>query len=198
MDAILGLSEHVVRTGYRDLPSAAVGATKTFLQDTIGVGVAGSAGPWVEELVGCLCGWGAADEATVLVRGTRLPAPAAAVANAYQINNSEFDCVHEAAVVHPMTGVLSATLAQAERQGGVRGEELIAAVALGVDVACHIGAASRAPLKFFRPGTADGFGAAAVVGKLMGFDAATMVRAMGSSIARCAARCRPTPRARSC
>lgn len=179
MDAILGLSEHVVRTSYRDLPAAAVGATKTFLQDTIGVGVAGSAGPWVEDLVGCLCGWGAADEATVLVRGTRLPAPAVALANAYQIHNSEFDCVHEAAVVHPMTGVLSATLAQAERQGGVRGEELIAAVALGVDVACHIGAASRAPLKFFRPGTAGGFGAAAAVGKLMGFDAATMVRAMG-------------------
>lgn len=179
MDAILALSEHVARTGYRDLPSAAVRATKTFLQDTIGVGVAGSAGPWAEELVGCLRGWGAADQATVWVRGTRLPAPAAALANAYQIHNSEFDCVHEAAVVHPMTGVLSATLAHVERQGGVRGEELIAAVALGVDVACHIGAASRAPLKFFRPGTAGGFGATAAVGKLMGFDAATMVRAMG-------------------
>jgi aconitate decarboxylase len=179
MDAIRGLSEHVARTGYRDLPSAAVGATKAFLQDTIGVGVAGSAGPWVDDLVGCLRGWGAADQATVWVRGTRFPAPATALANAYQIHNSEFDCVHEVAVVHPMTGVLSAALAYAERRGGVGGEELIAAVALGVDVACHIGAASRAPLKFFRPGTAGGFGATAAVGKLMGFDAATMVRAMG-------------------
>jgi aconitate decarboxylase len=179
MDAILALSEHVVRTGYRDLPPAAVGATKTFLEDTIGVGVAGSAGPWVEDLVGCLGGWGVADQASVWVRGTRLPAPAAALANAYQVHNSEFDCVHEVAVVHPMAGVLSAALAHAERQGGVTGEELIVAVALGVDVACHIGAASRAPLKFFRPGTAGGFGATAAVGKLMGFDSATMVRAMG-------------------
>jgi 2-methylcitrate dehydratase PrpD len=56
---------------------------------------------------------------------------------------------------------------------------LIAALTLGVDVACHIGAASRSPLKFFRPGTAGGFGATAAVGKLMGFDAVTMVRAMG-------------------
>jgi len=179
MDAIRALSEHVARTGYRDLPPAAVSATKTFLQDTIGVGVAGSAGPWVEDLVGCLRGWGAADQASVWVRGTRFPAPSAALANAYQIHNSEFDCVHDVAVVHPMAGVLPAALAHAERQGGVRGEELLAAVALGVDVACHIGVASRAPLTFFRPGTAGGFGATAAVGKLIRFDAPTMVRAMG-------------------
>ena len=36
-DAILGLSEHVARTSYKDLPPAAIGATKTFLLDTIGV-----------------------------------------------------------------------------------------------------------------------------------------------------------------
>ncbi|HEV8437286.1 MAG TPA: MmgE/PrpD family protein [Methylomirabilota bacterium] len=178
-DLALALAEHVARTDYRDLPPAAVRATKTFLQDTIGVGVAGSAGPWVADLVGCLSGWGVADQATILARHARFPAPAAALANAYQIHNSEFDCVHEGAVVHAMTAVLSATLAHAERQGGVRGEELITALAVGVDVACHIGAASRAPLTFFRPGTAGGFGATAAVGKLMGFDASTMVRAMG-------------------
>jgi len=180
VDAIRALSEHVARTSYRDLPAAAVGAAKIFLQDTIGVGVAGSAGPWVNELVGCLAGWGAADEASVFARGPRFPAPSAALANAYQIHNSEFDCVHEGAVVHAMTAVVPAALAHAERRGGVRGEELITALALGVDVACHIGAASRAPLKFFRPGTAGGFGAAAAVAKLMGFDAATTVRAMGA------------------
>jgi hypothetical protein len=39
VDAIRALSEHVVRVGYRDLPPAAISAAKTFLQDTIGVGV---------------------------------------------------------------------------------------------------------------------------------------------------------------
>ena len=178
-DAIVALCEHVARTRYHDLPRAAVAATKTFLQDTLGVAVAGSAGPWVEELVGCLSGWGTADQASVLGSGTRLPAPAAALANAYQIHNSEFDCVHEGAVVHAMTAVLAAALAHAERQGDIRGEEFLGALALGVDVACHIGAASRAPLKFFRPATAGGFGATAAVGKLMGLDATALVRAMG-------------------
>ena len=51
VDAIAKFSKHVVETGYDDLSSEAISATKTFLLDTIGVAVAGSAGPWVEELV---------------------------------------------------------------------------------------------------------------------------------------------------
>jgi 2-methylcitrate dehydratase PrpD len=157
-------------------------ATKTFIQDTLGVAVAGSAGPWAGELVECLGGWGRSDDSRVLGLGTRLPAPAAALANAYQIHNAEFDCIHEAAVVHPMTAVLPAALAHAERQGGLSGRELLVAVALGVDVACHIGVASRAPLRFFRPATAGGFGATAAVGRLMGLDVPRLVSAMGITL----------------
>jgi aconitate decarboxylase len=180
VDAIRALSEHVARTGYRDLPPAAVRAARIFLQDTIGVGVAGSAGPWADGLLACLAGWGASDEASVFAWGHRVPAPSAALANAYQVHNSEFDCVHEGAVVHAMTAVVPAALAHAERRGGVGGERLITALVVGVDMACHIGAASRAPLRFFRPGTAGGFGAAAAVAKLMDFDAAATTRAMGA------------------
>ncbi|HXJ77255.1 MAG TPA: MmgE/PrpD family protein [Candidatus Methylomirabilis sp.] len=180
VDAIRALSEHIARVGYRDLPPAAVGAAKIFLQDSIGVGIAGSAGPWADDLLACLAGWGAADDAGVFARNERFPAPSAALANAYQIHNSEFDCVHEGAVVHAMTAVVPAAAAHAERRGGVTGEELITALVIGVDVACHIGAASRASLRFFRPGTAGGFGATAAVSKLLGFDAATTMRAMGA------------------
>jgi aconitate decarboxylase len=179
MDAIARFANHVVDTRAEDLPAEAVRATKTFLTDTVGVGVAGSAGPWVEELVACARGWGAGDEARVWVRGARLPAPAAALCNAYQIHNAEFDCVHEAAVVHPMAALLAATLAHAERAGGVAGRDLLAALALGVDVACHIGVGSKAPLTFFRPATAGAFAATAAVGRLMGFDAARLVNAFG-------------------
>ncbi len=181
MDAIRTLSEYVARTVYRDLPPEAVTAAKTFLLDTIGVGVAGSAGPWADDLLACLAGWGAGNDAGVFARSPRFPAPSAALANAYQIHNSEFDCVHEGAVVHAMTAVVPAALAHAERRGGVTGKDLVTALVVGVDIACHVGAASRAALKFFRPGTVGAFGATAAVGKLMGFDAATIVRAMGAA-----------------
>ena len=178
-DAISALAAHAAGTRYRDLPPAAVAATKTFLLDSIGVGVAGSAGTWADTLVECLGGWGRGDEATVLACAEHFPAPSAALANAYQIHNSEFDCVHEGAVVHAMTAVTAAALAHAERRGGVSGARLAAALAVGVDVACHIGAASRAALTFFRPGTAGGFGATAAVSSLMELDAEATVRAMG-------------------
>lgn len=181
MDAIAKFAEHVACTRFEDLPPAAVQAAKTFILDTLGVGFAGSAGPFVEELIACSQGWGQGGEARTWVRGVRLPAPAAALINAYQIHNSEFDCVHEAAVVHPMAVLLAAELAHAERAGGVSGRDLILATALGVDVAAGLGVAAKSGLRFFRPATAGAFAATAAVGKLMGFEAERLVNAFGAA-----------------
>jgi len=178
MDAIFRFAEHVAGTGYDDLPPAAVAAAKTFILDTLGVGIAGSGGPWTNELVEVQASFGRGAEARVWGRGDRLPAPAAAMCNGYQIHNSEFDCVHERAVIHPMTVAMAAALAVAEREGGIGGRELIAAAVLGVDVACHLGVASKSKLKFFRPATAGAFAACAAIGKLRGFDAARVRNAM--------------------
>jgi len=184
MDAIATLSEHVLRTRWQDLSAPAVRAARTFVLDSLGVGVAGSSGPWVDELVGLQAAWGAATDARNWGRGAALPAPAAALCNGYQVHNGEFDCVHESAVVHPMAVLLPAALAQAERQGGVSGRELVLAVVLGVDVACRIGLAARAGLSFFRPATAGAFAATAAVGRLMRFDGDTLVNAMGATLAQ--------------
>ena len=107
-----------------------------------------------------LAGIGGAGEATVFGGGERLPLAHAAMLNAYQIHGQEFDCVHEAAVVHPMAAVLPALLGWAEREGGVSGARLIRAVVVAVDVAATLGLCSRAPMRFFRPANAGGFGAA--------------------------------------
>ena len=179
MDAIAAFAGHVVGTGHADLPAAAIAATKTFILESFGVGVAGSAGPWVRELVDACGAWGVGDAARVWVRGTALPAPAAAMCNGYQIHNSEYDCVHEAAVVHPMAVLLSAAIAHAEQAQGVSGRALLTAATLGVDVAAGLGIASKAPLRFFRPATAGAFAATAAIGKLRGFDAGTLIDAFG-------------------
>ena len=179
MDAIAAFAEHVVRSSYDDLPAAAIAAAKTFMLDSFGVGVAGSAAPWAKELVDTATRWGSGRDARAWVYGTALPAPAAAMCDGYQIHNSEYDCVHEAAVVHPMAVLLSATMAHAERAGGVSGRDLLSAIALGVDVGVGIGLASKAPLRFFRPATAGAFAATAAIGKLMGFDPGTLTHAFG-------------------
>lgn len=176
--------DHVINTRFEDLPEAAVAKTKTFLLDTFGVGIAGSAGAGIPELKQVAAGWGEGDEATVWLTGERLPAQQAAIINAYQIHCLEFDCVHEGAVLHPMATILSAVMAWAERERKkgrtYSGRDLITALALGVDVSTMLGIVTNAPLRFFRPATAGGFGAVAAIGKLAGFDALTLKNALGA------------------
>lgn len=176
--------DHVIGTRFEDLPPAVVAKTKTFLLDTLGVGIAGSAGTGIPELKQVAAGWGQGDEATVWLTGERMPAQQAAILNAYQIHCLEFDCVHEGAVLHPMATILSAVMAWAERERGkgrtVSGRDLITALALGVDVSTMLGVVTNSPLRFFRPATAGGFGAVAAIGKLAGFDAVTLKNALGA------------------
>ena len=41
-DAIEALADHVIETKLEDIPSSAIRAAKTYILDTIGVGLAGS------------------------------------------------------------------------------------------------------------------------------------------------------------
>ena len=132
-DAIHAFATHVAATRYEDVAPAAVTAAKTFILDTLGVGLAGSNGPRAAELVAAQALAGEGRAARVWGNGAWLPAPAAALCNAYQAHCSEFDCVHEKAVVHAMTAVLAASVAGAERMGGVSGRDLILACVLGVE-----------------------------------------------------------------
>ena len=182
--AIERLVQHVIATRFEDLSAPAVAAVKTFCLDTIGVSVAGTTARYAAEMRAAVGAWGSGAEATVLGLGSRLPAGAAAMVNAFHAHDQEFDCVHEAAVVHPLTTIQSAALAAAERAGGVTGRELILTLALGVDVATSIGMAAKTGLRFFRPATAGVFGATAAVGKLAGLDAAGLKNALGLAYAQ--------------
>lgn len=178
MDAIEAFVDHVVGRTFRDLPDAAVAAARTFVLDTLGVGMLGSSGPRAAEIAAAQELAGRGDDARVWATGRRLPAASAALVNAYQVHNSEFDCVHEAAVAHVMTAVLPASLAIAERMGGVDGRRLIEAVVLGVDVAASLGIASASGLRFFRPATVGTLGAAAAVAKLQRLDRERILHAL--------------------
>src|SRR5215471_15178979 len=179
MDAIQRFTENVVRTTYDRLPASALAATKTFILDTLGVCVAGSTAPGAAELVSLLRSWGGTAESTLLTYGGKLPAPWAAMANSVMMHNLEFDCVHDAAVIHPFTTALPAALAVAEARGGVSGKTLLTALTVGVDTSTRIGMSSRARMRFFRPGVCGAFGATAAVAKVTGCDLETTTRAMG-------------------
>jgi 2-methylcitrate dehydratase PrpD len=179
MDPIERFAEHAAGTTYDRLAPEAVQAVKTFVLDSIGVAMAGSGEPAVPAIVETAARWGEGRHAAVWGSRTRLPAPAAALVNAFQVHCLEFDCVHEGAVVHPMATLLPALLAEVERRGGASGADVIAAVAAGVDVAASLGVAARGPMRFFRPATAGAFGAVAALGNLARLDARHLRHAFG-------------------
>jgi aconitate decarboxylase len=176
---------HVERVAEHGVPEAARAAAKTFIADALAVGIAGSKTPWRGEILDMLACIGGAEEATVLGGGERLPLVHAAMLNAYQIHGQEFDCVHEAAVVHPMAAVLPVLLGWAEREGGVSGARFIRAVVVAVDVAATLGLCSRAPMRFFRPANAGGLGATAGLAMLAGLDGAQLRDAIGIYYGQC-------------
>ncbi|MEK9828405.1 MAG: MmgE/PrpD family protein [Rhodospirillales bacterium] len=182
-DSVWHFAEHVAATDKVDIPDSAIKAAKIFLLDTLGVGVVGSAAPFVDELITAAAAAGVSNSrsARVFASGERLSPPGAALLNAFQIHNSEFDCVHEAAVVHPLAVILGAMTAFSDAEGGISGSDFISAMILGVDVAAGLGVASNSPLKFFRPATAGGFGAAAALARLKGLDVQGVVRAMSAA-----------------
>ena len=175
------LSNFIFQTNFEDLPSDAVKAAKTFILDTIGVGIAGSNGPWVENLIKIVQGWGSGNDSRVIVHGTRLPATSAAIVNAYQIHCLEYDCVNEDAVLHPMATIMGALLSEIDRGKVYSGKDLITAVAVGVDASSVLGLSSRSPMRFFRPSTAGAFGATAAIAKLRGFGVDEIINAFGAT-----------------
>ena len=178
---------HLVReTSFEHLPASTVRATQTFLLDCLAIGVAGRRGPHRDAVVEVAKTWGAGETARVMGDGLRLPASGAAFVNAFQMHCLEFDCVHEDAVVHAMTAVAGAALAESDQSAPVDGKRFLAAIALGTEVAAVLGLAAAAPLTFFRPATTGVFGAAIAVGILRGFDAGQLRACFGHALCQAA------------
>ncbi len=175
------LVQHVLK--HRDpasIPVAAREAAKMFMFDSIGVALSGAAVPESEVVRRALAGWGSGGNAAH-VWGSRetLPAPSAAMVNAFHIHNQEFDCVHEGAVVHPMAVILAALTAFAQSRGHISGTKFLAALAIAVDVATVIGMSATQPIRFFRPAQCGCLGAAAGLAYLADLDENGVKNALG-------------------
>lgn len=158
------LIDHALSLRWTDVDVAAQAAAKTFLHDSLCVGVAGRNAPFADAVLAAARAWGEGGRCSVLGRADeRLPAPQAAFVNAFQIHSQEFDCVHEPAVVHPLATIVATLFAEVERSGLYTGEAVLTALVAGVDVSAALGVAASDPLRFFRPATAGIFGCVAAL-----------------------------------
>ena len=170
----------------RRLPEAARADVLRLLSDTLAVGAAGSTAPGADGVYAAAAGWGSGNEARILGRNERLPAPSAAYVNAFQIHCLEWDAVHEGAVVHALSVVTAALHAAIDRRGGCDAEEALTALAVGVDIAGGLGIAADSALSFFRPATAGLIGAALAVARIEGLSRDQFNNVLGLAYSHCA------------
>jgi 2-methylcitrate dehydratase PrpD len=174
------LAEHVCRTSYTDLPASVVRSARRDILDTFGCMLGGSGSPGIDELFTVANHWGGRQESRVLLRGTRLPAPQAALLNASMGHALDFDdTLDTGGSIHPGVSVLAAVFAAADRLEGASGRDVLLAVALGLDVSCRIALASTLDRGWHRTAAMGVFGATAAAGKLIGLTPEQMLHAFG-------------------
>ncbi len=186
-DPAWALAEHVCAVSFARLPETARRAARHDILDTFGCLLGGSGAPGIGELARVLGQWGGTPESQVMLWQLRLPAPQAALMNASMAHALDFDdTLDHGGSIHPGASVLGASLAVADRLGGVSGPDLLLAVALGLDVSCRVALASTLDRGWHRTAAMGVFGAAAAAGKLMGLTVPQMVNALGIAFSQAA------------
>jgi 2-methylcitrate dehydratase PrpD len=186
-DPAWALAEHVCGIGIADLPTATRAATCNDILDTFGCLVGGSSAPGIAELARVVGGWGGVQQSQVMLWELRLPAPQAAMLNASMAHALDFDdTLDHGGSIHPGASVLAASLAIADMLGGVSGQRLLLAIALGLDVSCRVALASTVDRGWHRTAAMGVFGAAAASGKLLGLNVEQMVNALGIAFSQAA------------
>lgn len=143
MDIESRLANFVVETKYEDLGKEVVDATKRDILDTIGVALCGSSAMGVRPVVDFVSEMGGKESATVFAYWHRVPPSSAALANSTMGHALDYDDCHDGAIHHTGVVVVPAAFAIAEYIGKVTGKEIITAIALGIDIHCRLGLATK-------------------------------------------------------
>jgi len=175
------LAEFVATTAYDDLPAGVIDAVKIYILDNLAAGFAGARTPWAD-IAASFCQETSVGPCSLFARSWTTSASSAALVNGVMVGGFECDHGYSPGSCHPSAAVFPAALAVSEQQH-VDGRSFVAAVALGYEALCRIGAAATRAVEdqrgFHGPGTNAAFGAAAGVGKALGFSADQLVNALG-------------------
>jgi len=132
------LAEFAGATTFQELPPHVVHSVKQRVLDTLGICLAASSFGLADGVADLVGGWGGRAESGVAIREGRYPAPQAAFVNGTLALSLDFDDIYLPSVLHPSVSVVPAALAMAEASG-VTGAELIAAIAVGLELTVRTG-----------------------------------------------------------
>lgn len=164
-----------------ELPLPVRDKVATHVLDVLGVQLAGSRQPFAPAIRTVAAGLGGGPEAVGIGLGASLAAPNAALLNGTLAHGVDYDDTHLRSIVHPSATVTPAALAVGE-EIDASGEELVAAIAVGLEAAVRIGLAAEGEFHergFHATPMAGVFGATLAAGRLYGLSVEQTVSALG-------------------
>jgi 2-methylcitrate dehydratase PrpD len=175
------LAGFAARLDYEHISPSAREHCKSLLLDALACAIAGDRGEETHQVAALAAGLAQSKEASI-IGGDRLSLAGATLLNGYLITAVTMCDVHRPTLTHITPEVVPPALAIAERDG-VSGRDLLVALAAGCETATRVGMGWDFPTARTRgwhgPGIIGPFGAAAAVGRLLGFDPDTMARSFG-------------------
>ena len=165
------------------IPPAARNAALRSLYNYIGCTIGGSNHPTAKKAYAALSPLFGNSTSCLLGSALKADAQHAALLNGIASHVHDYDDTHLATIIHPTAPVASALLAYAELQGTpLRGEELLTALAAGIETSCKLGLAiwpEHYDIGWHITGTTGVIGAAVGAGKLMHLSETEMMHAIG-------------------
>jgi 2-methylcitrate dehydratase PrpD len=180
-EATAALAAFASSLTYEAIPERVREYCKDLLLDALACAIAGHAGEETHQVVALSSALARSHESTV-IGGDRLSLAGATLLNGYLITAVTMCDAHRPTMTHITPEVVPPALAIAERDA-LTGSDLLVALAAGFEVTTRIGVGLDFPAFRARgwhsPGILGPFGAAAAVGRLLGFDPDAMARAFG-------------------
>ena len=180
-DVTQALARFAAELRYEDIPEPVREYCKDLLLDAFACAVAGNQGEETHQVHALASSLAQSTESSV-IGGGRLSLAGATLLNGYLITAVTMCDVHRSTLTHITPEVVPPALAIAERDG-LSGRDLLVALAAGFETTTRIGLGLDFPAFRARgwhgPGVIGPFGAAAAVGRLLGFEAEMMARAFG-------------------
>ena len=172
------LARYVADTNPDSIPAEVLDNCKAYLLDALGAGISGVSSDVSTKLVRRLSSWGGIPESRIWGTSHRVPAPAAALANASMVHGMDLDAVQDDVTMHAYTSSVPAALAVSDSVKG-SGAQALVAIALGADVAVRLASALGMYRGFILTAICGGFGAATSAAKTFGLDATGVLNTWG-------------------
>ncbi len=153
-----------------DIPAEVIEDAGLHSLDTLGVCLASTPLPYAKAVASIVTAERQEGRSTALSLGCGFSARDAGFYNGCLGHGMDYDDSHLAAILHPTATILPGLLALAE-QNGARGEEVMTALVVGIEIMCRIGVAAGPALlgRGIHPTSSCGsFGTAAAITRLMG------------------------------